>query len=619
MTVMLGPIFNAEMLRAGRRGRAHVLRWIYGGWLCLQLVYCYGLTHPEHPVPTTRASVSSGQRDSNFGRAFRDLVMSQQFALLILLTPAFVAGAITDEKTRGTLGGLLTAYVTAADVVVGKLAARCTQVAILSLTPLPLLALVGQYAGITPEFLLCLVAVTVLVLFGLGGVSMLASVGTRQTRTAVLATYVGLFGGAWLLNAVVAWCRLPSEWWSWFDPIRPLWPALDRVNTAEAFRRVGQLALTWGVLGFVTTGVAVWQLRPAYLRQLGTRPRRRAIGRMCERPRPKGDVVAWKECYVGRRVPQWLGVPFVFAVAAGATGYTLSQWRNTSWQFAVPVALTHVGLYILLLLTLLVGIRSSGTITGERDRQTWDGLMTTPLTGSQIVRGKLRGIMWSAWPYLFAAWLGAMAMAGIVSTVDWETSALCVLLGLSVAGLLVAFSRRWAARVTLGLAVAWVAATIGGWTLAAAGICILVTWLAMYFLGAVGMYCSARFGSSWRSLLATVVYGYVGGTVVGCVGMPLGCIGTLMLSVFFDLVERTLGAVAGPPAVGAIGLRAGGWSNSLWTPVMALGSACLLWVTARLFLSSAETQVGHRDRFLPPEWALPIPVAQWSRSRRVRH
>jgi ABC-type transport system involved in multi-copper enzyme maturation permease subunit len=616
---MLGPIFSAEMVRAGRRGRSHVLRWAYGGWLCVQLVYCYGLTHPEYPGKPTRSSVSSGQRDSIFGRTFRDLVLSQQLALLVLVTPAFVAGAITDEKTRGTLGGLLTAYVTPADVVLGKLAARCAQVAILSLTPLPLLALVGQYAGITPEFLLCLVAGTVLVLFGVGGVSILASVWTRQTRNAVLATYAGLFVAAWLLDAAVVSGRVPSEWRSWFNPLLSLWPALDRVDTAEAFRRIGQVAVTWGGLGVVTTALAVWQLRPAYLRQLGTRPRRRMIGRLWDRPRPRRDVIAWKECYVGRRIPHWLGVPIAFAAAAGGTGYILSQWRNTSLEFAVPVALTHVGFYALLLLTLLVGIRSSGTITGERDRQTWDGLLTTPLTGSQIVRGKLRGIMRSAWPYLIAAWSGATAMAGVVRAGDWQTPVLFVWLVLGVTGTVAAFSRRWGCWLTLGFAVLWAGGTIGWWMLAAAGICILVTWLSMYFLGAVGMYCSARFSSSWRSLLATVIYGYAGGTVVGCAGMPLGCIGTIAMAILAELVEGTIAQITGRRR-GEFAVGPGGWAmmQVLWTPVMALGSSCLLWITGRLFLSAAETHIGRRDRFVPPEWALPIPTAEWRGSRRFR-
>src|SRR5437763_6554701 len=124
--IMLGPVFSAEMLRAGRRGRAHVLRWVYAGWLCLQLFYLSEQARqPLHygVVPPGQAAVAAG-----FARHFLDLVLAQQFLLVVLVTPAFVAGAITDEKTRGTLQNLLAAHLTPADIVLGKLVARGAQV-----------------------------------------------------------------------------------------------------------------------------------------------------------------------------------------------------------------------------------------------------------------------------------------------------------------------------------------------------------------------------------------------------------------------------------------------------------------------------------------------------------
>src|SRR5438105_997157 len=98
---MIGPVVGVELLRAGRRGRAHVLVWLFAGWLGLQFLFLYA----EHV-----GSAYSGLLDSRalaataaFARSFVDLVLAQQFVLLALVVPAFVAGAITDEKTRGTL------------------------------------------------------------------------------------------------------------------------------------------------------------------------------------------------------------------------------------------------------------------------------------------------------------------------------------------------------------------------------------------------------------------------------------------------------------------------------------------------------------------------------------
>ena len=550
------PIFSAEMLRAGRRGRTHGLRWLYAFWLCLQLVYVHDATHPANYGRAPQPSNSGGKEDILFGRQFRDLVLTQQFILIILVTPAFVAGAITDEKTRGTLAGLLTAYVTPTDIVLGKLAARCTQVSVLALTPLPLLAMVAHSAGATPEFLFCLVVVTVLVLAGLGGVSILASVWTRQTRTAVVATYTGLAAAAWLLNAVVVAGWLPWECKGYFDPLRPLTLTLDRVDPAEAFRRLGQTALAWGGLGLVTTGIAVARLRPAYLRQLGTKPWRPG-GRLKRRPRPIRDVIAWKECYVGRRIPAWLGLPVTCVLAAAVTCYALSGGIPNRVFFLYT--LTNLSFYALLMMTLIVGVRCSGAITGERERQTWDGLMTSPLTPRELVRGKLRGILRATGAYLLAVWLGVAVATAM--TEEQGTGPAFVLIGIGVAGVVIAFSRRSARWVVIGL-ILWSAGIVGLDVAVVIGLALGVTYLAMFFLGAVGLYCSARSNSSWRSLLATVVIGYAGGSTAFCVGIPFGCVGSILLVLFIEVARTLLGTESLPYSFSAGPAVPGLWTNN---------------------------------------------------------
>ena len=59
--------------------------------------------------------------------------------LLLLATPAYTAGAIPDEKTRGTLQYLLAADLTAWEILAGKLLGRIAQVALLALAALPLI------------------------------------------------------------------------------------------------------------------------------------------------------------------------------------------------------------------------------------------------------------------------------------------------------------------------------------------------------------------------------------------------------------------------------------------------------------------------------------------------
>jgi ABC-type transport system involved in multi-copper enzyme maturation permease subunit len=605
---MLGPVFSAELLRAGRRGRAHILRWIYAAWLCAQVFYVFDQTHaPPYPgFGTGKPSPTKAAAD--FGQGLRDLIIGQQFVLVILVAPAFFAGAITDEKTRGTLQNLLAAHVTAADIVLGKLAARGLQVATLALVPLPILAVVGPVAGIPPEFLVALLALTALLLFGLGGISLLASVWTRQTRSAVILTYVALFGGWWLLRT--GW--LPGDWPSWFDAKRVLDPAVDRVSPGESFRRLGQAAVAWGGLGLITSAVAVWRLRPAYLRQLEARPRRLlTFGRTLRRPRPTRDVLAWKERYIGLRVPLWVGVPVVAALGAGLAGYTFADRPAGMAAYLRIQTLIYLGWGALLLATLVVGVRCSGAITGERERSTWDGLMMTPLTVQEIVRGKLRGILHSTWPYLLAYWFGVAIIASLVEVRTYGLVLLVFAVGVGLATLVIWKAPAWATWAATAL-VLLVAAGGGPESVLVAAVALGMTWLAMQFLGAVGLYCSARSQSSWRSLLGTVAAGYAGGVALACVASPIGCVGGIVFALVTAAVRETI---------------SGGNPNRLnpsfmeFLPVFyPLGIGLVFWLVARSITMAAETAVAKSDRIAPNwvrmiEYDLPRYVPRGTRRR----
>src|SRR5262249_59458388 len=81
------------------------------------------------------------------GRHFAEVFIPQHFILLALVTPAFVASAITEEKTRGTLQYLLVSDLAPIHVIVGKLIGRIIQVCVLSLAGLPFIAIAGAFGG----------------------------------------------------------------------------------------------------------------------------------------------------------------------------------------------------------------------------------------------------------------------------------------------------------------------------------------------------------------------------------------------------------------------------------------------------------------------------------------
>jgi hypothetical protein len=160
-----------------------------------------------------------------------------------------------------------------------------------------------------------------------------------------------------------------------------------------------------------------------------------------------------------------------------------------------------------------------------------------------------------------------------------------LLFALGVGGLVMRFAPRTVWWVSIGL-VLMMAGTGGLEAIVVVGVALGITWLAMYFLGAVGLYCSARSNSSWRSLLGTVVLGYGGGVLLWCISSPIGCIATAIMwvlaEIFRQVFDRTLVTVLTP-----IGY--------------AVGWGTVFWLVAKSILMSAENAVAKRDR-IAPDW-----------------
>jgi ABC-type transport system involved in multi-copper enzyme maturation permease subunit len=592
---MIGPVFGTEVRRAGRRGRAHLLRWLYAGWLVVELLILYFNSLPAATAAAPARAPTAGETAA-FAREFVELLLIQQFVLVFLATPAFVAGAVTDEKTRGTLQQLLTADLRSYDIVVGKLLARGGQVATLCLAGLPMLALFGPYAGLTAAFLVTWVAVTLVVVFGLSGASLLASVWTKQTRSAAVVIYGVLAAAtvATLATPAVAWTKLPA-WVNGFNPIYALTTAYSTDNWRDVARDLGYTALTWGGLGLACSALAVWRLRPAYIRQL-TAPRKRRVlrGGLIWRPPLRGHPLTWKEAHVGRRLPLWIGVGLTGALtgwAAAVAVWEMQSVRSFSAWDTVEV-LVSPAIVLLVLLTLWVGVRASGTVVGERERQTWDGLLVTPFSPRDLVLGKYRGIIAAARPHLLAAYIALAAAATIILTPAPQAA----LIALPAAAFLAAVTAWLVPRlrpwpwVLLAVLIAGFAG-LPALTFTAVG--LGTTWASMEFLGAVGLWWSVRAGGSWRSLLGTVVIGYLGALTLFCVSTPLACM-TAFTGALVAIVLSPEGLDDWPALV-----------PLFW----AAGVAAAYWWVGRMMLTQAAAYLARHDR-IPIDRRRPITLEE---------
>src|SRR5437660_7402322 len=163
---MVGPVLYQEMLLGGRRGRQYAFRWIYGGWLIVQLLFLYSIYRTQDWASNLAPPFGDGRPDTNatarFARGYVELFIQQQLILMLLIAPAITSGAVTDEKTRGTLQYLLTTDLLSWEVILGKLLGRAAQVAALALAGLPVLCFIGVFGGLEPLLLLAVIAVTII-------------------------------------------------------------------------------------------------------------------------------------------------------------------------------------------------------------------------------------------------------------------------------------------------------------------------------------------------------------------------------------------------------------------------------------------------------------------------
>lgn len=575
---MIGPVLFQELLLGSRRGRQQVFRRVFAGWLLLQLFLFYFLYLVESNW--LGAKIFGGDINSQaageFGSHFTAVLVKQQLMLLLLATPAYAAGAITDEKARGTLQYLLSADLTPWEIIVGKLLGRIVQVALLALAALPMLCFIGVFGGLNLLALLVLFAVTLAPLFALGSVSLLASVWSKQTRDAVLGVYLCILAGFLFLWA--------TDSWTLVDPLHVLEPSWgSSSDLAEVIRRLLGSMFAWGMVGSIGLGLAVWRLRPAYLRQLQGegRPKRHRWWRARSRPVPD-EPIRWKERHVEglaplaalRRVPRWLGMAVIFLATLASSALILLSHRQRELSFAELVQLLSnlkiaelltlfgpagdafqgQGVVALLVAGLLIGLRCSGAVTGERERQTWEALLLTPLPVQHLIRGKLWGIIGASYPYLLAYALPAV--------------------GLSL---------------------------LGGWQATFWAILLLgVTWLAMAFIGAAGLWCSVRAKSSWRSLMGTVLIGYGGGFLLLVIAFPVALLA-------FVVIWGTLAII---DVLSGNQLSLATWWQTIFN-FYTLGVYLALVLgfigTAWFFIVDAEKYVADRER-----------IRHWKRERRRR-
>lgn len=452
--VFLGPVFRGELLRSSRRRRYYFLRVVYCLILLLMIALRYqGFYAQEAFLRFSRGFVYISEF-AGFAEETFFIFVQLQLVALFFLVPALIGGVVADEKERKTLHYLMATRLSSGEILFDKLWARLFHVGVFVLLGLPVLCLLNLMGGLSWEYVAVAYADTVTLTLFAAALALYASTIARRVRQAILLAYVlqalWLFlplvclalaalyldlSQAWWLSALTTWIPVVSpmvladisfHWTGWARGFGPRSAQLDYHLASVALHLVGALLIFT---------IAVARLRPIFRKQEGATPRF-AWFRKSERklkrahaPACRDDAMLWKERYFTRTdiftklvvLPATIIVTVVAVLGSGLDESFLYAVRNwfmgggTGWGYSTEQfneQLRQLTPFYLTLWFLSVAGASASSITVERERDTWISLISTPLTGGEILRGKMLGAVWGLRGFL--ALLGVMWLAGLL-------------------------------------------------------------------------------------------------------------------------------------------------------------------------------------------------------------
>ncbi len=418
MYLFENPVLQRELLVNLRTRRAFLLLALYQ--LLLAVVVLIAWPSEE------RLDLTGNPRSA---RKLVDLFFLGQYVIASLMAPSFAAGAITGEKERKTYEMLLASPLRPGAIVLGKMVAALTHIGMLIVASLPIIVLCLPLGGVSVyEVVAAYVGLIVsVILFGAIGIA--ASSYFKRTSASLAVSYLVVL--ALVLVGVLFWKSLESD-------------AALRLKLALLV--IPAYGLTAVIL--LCSNAAARMLYPPDVGSEGKevvdleREAEQAVGLVIQRdqfpdrlfaPPKKQQLMADganpvydKEIHSEIFSQGTLMLRLVIQISM-LLAIPLMAWL----LFAQPYRCAWYAVYVIVFNMLIGPVFLAGSMTGERERETLDLLLTTTITPGQILWGKLIvGFRVSAvltsfllWPLLLGGlmvsdfwsnWLSLLLMFAIV-------------------------------------------------------------------------------------------------------------------------------------------------------------------------------------------------------------
>lgn len=377
MYLIENPVLQRELLVNLRTSRSFVLLLVYQVILAAVVYFAWPKDGVALDLTGSPGSTSN----------LVDLFFLGQYILAALMAPSFAAGAIAGEKERATYEMLLASPIRPEAVVMGKLVAALTHLAILIFATLPIVMLCLPLGGVSIYEVLAayLVLISSVICFGM--ISVACGSFFPRTSSALVVSYIIILPIA--IVVVLYWYSLRQFGETRIEIALTVVPGLSAALTIYLFYvccgrmlyppdfgSEGKEVIDLEEESEKAVGLVIQ--RDQFPDRLFAPPKRETL--MEDGTNPVYDKEMRSEIFGQGTLMLRLAIQISMVLAIPLMAVCLYIFR--------PLAPWYIA-YVVLFNILIGPVFSAGSVTSERERQTLDLLLTTVITPWQLLWGKL--------------------------------------------------------------------------------------------------------------------------------------------------------------------------------------------------------------------------------------
>jgi len=373
-----------------------------------------------------------------------------QLGMVSILAPVFTAAAITQEKDSQTYNILLSTPLTNGQIVLGSLLSRLYFVIVLLMAGVPLFCIMMVYGGVTGDRIAMAIALSAATALITGSIAITISVikiGTGRTIFSfylAIAIYLIAIYGLSFSPALIppeaepAPGPMQTARMSWLAAAHPFL-AMEVVlgeKPAPEFGAVAHYGFPWKyflaypassyIVLTVLISAALLVLSLFFVRRgekegeetfftrlfgRAGRPGEHGAesgGDQTRKPRNVSrNPIAWREAVTGAAAGGGFFVRYGVMVVGLMIAVVLLIYYGLG---EIPAAQTQGWLFGLVAVELGIALfiatsTAATSMTREKESNTLELLLATPLTSTDIIWGKIRGLITAAWPLLLVPYV----------------------------------------------------------------------------------------------------------------------------------------------------------------------------------------------------------------------